>query len=192
MTAPTRPSIRTIKSRTWRGITKQFSNRYFFLNGSPPDDAGWETLADNVIAAERLATADVVTFVEAIGYDAGSDVPVFSKPYAGLGAYSPTDHFNYAPLEVCALVRMTTDARSTKNHPIYLMKYMHSPAIDDEVEGADTVKSGQVAVLNTYFDGWLAGYSDGTSGHVICGPRGAAGNTRFVEPFTHHRDFPNL
>lgn len=191
-TPPARPSVRIVKQSLWRGQDREFSNRYFFNGGVPADSGEWTTLCDNVVAAERLATENNVTFVEAIGYDAGSDVPVFSKAYSGTGSYAPGSGAILAPLEVCSLVRFTTDARSSKNHPIYLMKYMHKPAIDGTVAGHDTVLGTNVTLLNTYFAAWIAGFSDGAHTLTLCGPRGAGALTRHVEQYTHHRDFPNL
>lgn len=140
------------------------------------------------MAAERHIHKSSVTIVSAVGYAGGSELPVHSKTYttAGDGTFSGAVE---VPGEVAALVRYSTTARSTKNHPIYLFNYYHhmgypSGGPTDDLEG------GTKAALETYADAWLAGFSDGTITAVRAGPNGATATSRFVEPKLTHRDFP--
>src|SRR5678816_3780043 len=122
------PSIKIVKTFNYRGGPREWSNRYHFDNLAPTDATHWETLADAVVLAEKAIYMPVSTqfhITEAVGYDAGSEIPVWSKSYSTL----PTGSFANAvdqPGDVAAVVRYSTSARSEKNHPIYLFNYYHA------------------------------------------------------------------
>ncbi len=86
------------------------------------------------------------------------------------------------------LLRYSTLARSSKNHPVYLFNYFHGAQIP--VAGGDDVASGQKTAVETYGTAWLTGFTDGTGAKERCGPRGAAAVSRLVQPEVTHRDFP--
>src|SRR5215469_2430172 len=88
--APT-PSIKVLKSVAYRGNTKIWSNRYHFLGGTPADSAHWTTLANAIIAAEKLTYTAAQTITGWTGYAAGSDVPVASAVVSVAGTATPTN-----------------------------------------------------------------------------------------------------
>ena len=195
MTTPdTRSSIVIRKQGTYRGATKTWTNRYHFTGSVPADATHWTTFADAIVAAEKLTVYSGVSIIEAVGYDsasASSTNPhgdaVFSKSYTTAGTFTPASGSQQCPGDCAVLLRYSTDQRSTKNHPIYLMNYYHGIYRDASV--TDNVDSHQIDVFDAYGDAWLAGFSDGTVDHQRCGPRGAVAQVRRVDPFVRHRDF---
>lgn len=182
------PSVKVVKTITYRGVARKFSNRYHFNGGTPADTAHWNTLFDAITNIEKGIYPSFVEIVEAVGYAAGSDVPVASKTYAiagalGAGAASRT------PGDAAILLRYATTARTPKNHPVYLFNYFHGVMLNSISDG-DTPWSSQVSAVTTFANDWMAGFSDGTNTYVRAGPNGATAVGAEVEQYITHRDFP--
>lgn len=183
------PSVLLKKSFPFKGATHYFSNRYHFLGGTPADATHWHTLMDNVVTAEKAILHSGVTIIDAIGYGAGSDVPVASKTYTTSGTYSPAGGYRVCPGECAALLRYSTAARTTKNHPVYLFNYYHACFYDSSQADPDHLGSGQRTAIGTYASSWISGFSDGTLTLTRAGPQGDAATGSLVEEFITHRDF---
>ena len=88
-------SIRVIKQFTYRGASRQFSNRYHFDGTTPPDSTHWTTLSDAIVTAEKACYMPLATpgaeIVATVGYAPGSEVPVFNKTYTTNGTGSFTN-----------------------------------------------------------------------------------------------------
>lgn len=182
------PSLKVIKSFTYRGTTRQFSNRYHLAGGTPADGAHWTTLSDNVVTAEKAVYTSAVQIVKTIGYAAGSDIPIFTKTYSTAGTYNPGT-WAVMPGDCAALIRYATAARSSKNHPVYLYNYYHG--VVTSTAGGDSILAGQVTLFSAYAALWIgAGFSDGSTSYNRAGPNGATATGYLVEPYITHRDLP--
>jgi hypothetical protein len=181
--------VKVLKTFTYRGVTKTWSNRYHFNGGTPADGTHWNTLFDAITAAEKAVFTSRVTIVEAIGYAAGSDVPIASKSYslAGTATFSNDEA---APGDCAALVRYATTARTPKNHPVYLFNYYHGIGWSITSGKVDDLGPGVKAALGTYASSWISGFSDGTITAVRAGPNGATATGQVVNSQITHRDFP--
>lgn len=189
--ASTAASIRVVKRMTYRGVTKDWSNRYHFDNGAPADAAKWLAFSDAVVTAEKaIITSTNVpqTIIGTVGYAAGSEIPVYSKTYSTAGTLAISASWP-APGDCAVLVRYSTSARTSKNHPLYLFNYYHG-AIILNASSNDTVMAAQVTAMNTYAAAWIAGFSDGAVTHHRCGPQGDLATGYLTSTEIKHRDFP--
>lgn len=184
------PSLRVVKQSHYKGGLKNWSNRYSFTGGTPSDGAHWLTLANAVTAVEKTCLGVEHTIIEALGYAAGSDVPVFSHTYALTGTFSPAAGDRVTPLSDCALIRWSTGATSIKNHPIYCYSYFHGGNYDPTVQGWDKLAADQKTLLQTYATDWVTGFSDGTITCKRSSPSGHTTTGSIVEEYLTHRDFP--
>lgn len=188
MATPTQASLKLTKSFTYRGGTREFSNRYF-LNSAvgPPDDGHWETFAAAVLDWEAAIFASDIAYVEAAGYRGGSDVPVWSEGLSSAGT-SEYDDSNPYPGDCAAMLRWGTDVRTSKNHPIYLFNWYHgvygTPA--GPVDELNVTQKGNVESLAAQL---VAGLSDGTTSWKRAGPFGAVALSGSCSAEVLHRDF---
>jgi len=195
-TADTKNSMVVVKSFSYRGDTRRWSNRYHFEGDLPPDATHFDTMADNVVTAEKAVIPSGVTIVEVIFYDASTATStnphgdaVYTKTYTTVGTFTPAVGSDRAPGDCAGLIRYSTPARSSRNHPVYLMNYYH--AVYRSSGDADAVDDDQVTAYETYADHWISGFTDGAETHERCGPRGAVATGRRVDPDIRHRDFPS-
>jgi hypothetical protein len=184
------PSLRVTKSFPFKGATREYSNRYHFLGGTPGAASNWKALMDAVVQQESLLVSSDTHVVSAIGYAAGSDLPVHTELYNTPGALSPGAGVAKAPGEVAALLRFSTNARSIKNHPIYCFNYFHDVFVDTAALGQDTLSPNQHSTILGYGNQWISGFSDGFNQLVRSSPHGALCSQPVVETYVTHRDFP--
>jgi hypothetical protein len=185
------PSIKIVKNFNWRQNNTQFTNRYHFNGGTPSDATHWATLSNAIVTAEKAIYPPSVEIVSAIGYAAGSDVPVHTSSYTTAGTFTIPSTEKQAPGECVALLRWATAARSSKNHPVFLFNYYHGVIANyNSLDEEDLVSTGQKAAINTYAGSWITGFSDGTLTLVRAGPNGATATGAVAEQWITHRDFP--
>lgn len=184
------PSVRIVKQLHFKGGIRLFSNRYHFTGGVPADDTHWHTLFDNIVTAEK-AIFDATVIVEALGYLAGSDVAVSTKNYSTAGTLTAVGGNCFATGEVAALVRWSTAAKSTKNHPIYGFSYYHGALVGPSATTCDSLDANQKAAMLTYATQWVTGFSDGSITCKRATPAGHVATGQIVEEYVTHRDFPH-
>ncbi len=187
-TPPSQPGCRVIVQSPYKGGTKLWSNTWYLTGPSWADQTHFNTWADAYIAEFKVVLPSASEIVEAIGYDAGSFLPVFSKTYTTSGTATTGGNPPKA-LETCMLCKGSTDARSTKNHPIYIFKYIHNILCDGS-SGGEVPLSGQKSTMQGVLNDLVAGISDGTNSRRWAGPRGAVVQSAVVETYVSHRDFP--
>lgn len=195
-TPDTKNSIVIYKQGGYRGGTKRWSNRYHFEGALPTSDSAWAAFADLIVAAEKTVFDSSTEIVEAVGFDASTATStnphgdaVFTKTYTTNGTLTLDAGDNGMPGDAASLIRYGTDARSSKNHPVYLMNYYHG--VFSVSSSGDTLSAAQKTALEAYADQWLTGFLADGSHRERCGPRGAVSVSRRVDPYVRHRDFPN-
>ena len=184
------PSVKVVKLINFKGGTRLWSNRYHFNGGTPADATHWHTLFDNIVTAEKAAITSWSEIVECLGYGAGSDVPLATKTYTTAGTLATVGGNQRAPGETVALLRWSTAAVSTKNHPIYCFNYYHDAWVHTVSNSSDLLDANQKTAIGTYASAWISGFSDGTITAVRASPQGALCTGSLVESYVTHRDFP--
>lgn len=183
------PSFKLLKTFTFRGGSgKVWSNRYHFGPDIPSSGADWDALTDAVVTGEKALLPSYVTITGSVCYLAGSDVPVHSKTYATAGTLTITGT-EPTPGECAALIRYSTTARTSKNHPVYLFNYYHGVRIDTAGDN-DTVAAAQQTAMGTYSGNWVSGGWVAGKSYIRRGPNGATAVGALVEHMVTHRDFP--
>ena len=187
----TAASIKVTKTFSFKGATKEWSNRYYFSDDAPADSTKWTTFSDAIVTAEKALYDSTYgsTIVGTTGYEPGSDVPVFTKTYSTAGTAGWNALAAREAGEVAALLRFSTNARTSKNHPIYLFNYYHTVFVASSAN-PDTLYAAQRTAIDTYGANWITGFSDGVVNHHRCGPNGDLATGRLVAVYTTHRDFP--
>lgn len=185
----TLPSLTIVKSFDYRGAPEEWSNTFFFTGTMPATPASWKTLADNVIAEEKLCYDDTVTVVRAIGHQAGESVAVWSYDYAAhsetvAGTLVPAAGAQQQGGDAAVWVRWSTDQLTSRGKPIYLRSYFHNVWSKTVGNDSDTVDDNQGAALLEYGQDWIAGFADADAvNHTRAGPHGVVGLTALASTF---------
>lgn len=175
------PSLTIVKSFMYRDAPEEWSNTYFMTGDLPSSPASWKTLADAVIAEEKLCYTAGTKVVRAIGHKAGESVAVWSYDYDAHsedvpGTLSPGTGTNQQGGDAAAWIRWSTDQLTSRGKPIYLRSYFHDVWTQSGGSDGDTLSTNQAAALLEFGQDWVAGFVDGDGvTHVRAGPHGVVG-----------------
>lgn len=160
----------TVVSRfTYRGVTEEYSNQYWFNGAAPGTTAAWKALADAIIAQQKTVVPNTVVLIRAYGYDAPptpADDPttfppnVWSYDYVGAGQSVAGTLSNAAgvsaPGDAAVWLRWKTTRRTNPGgKPIYLRKYYHG--IPMAPTGGDGVQASHKTALETMGAAFVTG-----------------------------------
>lgn len=180
---PDTPSIVIQKSMDYRGQPEVWTNKYHFSGTTPGSAAAWKALADAIILQEQKHLPFKVSFVGALGYEAGNEHSVYQVDYRvapntvlrGSTNISANSDPQTEAGDVAYWVRWRTPDRNSRGKPVYLRKYFHAAVIGNSADAIfPTQKSRALDYANAMMDGSLPG------GVKICGPQGAVASAPTV------------
>lgn len=171
------------------GGTARVHNIYHFNGPAWTNQAEFEAVADALKDAFKLALSAAATIKEAVGYNPGSFLPVYTKAYDQAGSIGDASNTKLLPSDCAMLLRFSTTQRTSKNHPIYLFKYLR-PAMNNPNSSVEVISPTAKTAIETFGTALISGFNDGTRTRVYCGPRGAVAQSRLVDDYITHRDYP--
>lgn len=187
--AETQPSVRVVKTFTYRGDTaREFSNRYHFSGNDTPTNTEWHDLFDALVLLEKTLYYGECRITGVLGYEPGSQVAVASQTYNVSGTVD-FGSGQFAPGDCAAVLRMGTTKRSKKNHPVYVFSYYHGAIIDEEGFRGDKLHAAQLSAVTNYATDWLNGLVVGAKTYKRTTPDGHATTGVLVDQWIGHRDF---
>ena len=183
------PSLRVHMVVPYEGASHDWSMRFHFSGGVPASDADWLTFAEALWTSLKPGILDNVHRHAYTGYVSDASPAVFnSVPASAAGTCSRTG-LQTQTAYIAANMYWPTDARDSRNHPIYLRNYVHGVVIQDAdaCQPVGTVQKAALAAFAQAFSDAGAGFSDGTNTYKRAGPNGAVGLSGLCAQYPSHR-----
>lgn len=172
---PDTDSITIVQRSPYRGAPEEWSNTYHLDGTTPTDDAGWTTVADDLIALLAPLFDSSVEFVRAYGYAAGNDNAVAVIDYTMPPLTVVTGSVFYdgpkAPGDAAMFCSWWDGQYAAgSSRKVYLRKYFHG--VHEPTGGGDLVHALQLTHLTTFAE---ALFNDPISGDLrLVSPQGHA------------------
>lgn len=170
------PGVTVGFSFPYRNAIEEWSQRYHFVGDPPADQAGWESLYDDLASLLAPCLTDDTWVITGYGYeDTDNDsVATMVRLRGGSGTQgelTPLTGAQLAPGDAAAWVRWDTGRDNTNGRNIYLRKYFHGVYTHVASDDGDNIDENQVDALAA-FGSAVAGASGDWPG--IAGPDHAA------------------
>jgi hypothetical protein len=184
--AVTQYSVQLVKTFTYRGGSKNFSNRYYFDGDEP---SSWTSLVAALVVYEKAIFDSSVQITAAHGYAPGSEVAIHTESMGVPGTHTATGAVEL-PGDCALVLRQATTKKSTKNHTVYCFSYFHGVLADTSTGSPDTPLADQIAAVLTLGQAWQTGFAAGGRTYHRTTPDGHLVTGALVSPYVSHRDFP--
>lgn len=191
--------VHSLKEIRWRGKNETTENVYHYDTGIvPPTDAGWNDLADALVAKERSIFGSNVKFLQVRIHgptDQGQDDDImrFVKDYANIFGQAATTI--EMPPELAAVYSFYI-GRSERGYKRYLRKFLHLGNVPASGNfgysiGKDPMGAATRTAITTFANDTKA-IAVGGNDNILCAPNGTkvpSGATPIVSDFAHTRQF---
>lgn len=186
--APTRVGIKLNWAMYRKAGGATVGGIYHFTGAAWTNEAEFDAMSDWLKDQFKLVLSASATITKTTGYNPGSRIPVYEKTYSQAGSIADSSSTKLTPSDCAMLLRFSTDQRTSKNHPIYLFKYI-KPAMNNPNTSVEAVSPSVLTAIETLGGSLVTGHDPGSGVRKLCGPFGAVALGHQASTYITHRDF---